>query len=145
MKAGIDNDLEDLWNPNRDYLRRALISMSKDIDLAKNLLQDTYLHARSGFTSYRGGDARAWLAAIAKNVFYEHTRKRSTRSEIPLETDPLGSLPAQNGSTNHLINIQLRQAVSELNPTFRIPLILKHYGGFTYEEIGRRLNCPTKQ
>ena len=34
----------------------------------EDLMQEAYLRAYAGFGSYRGGNARAWLAAICLNV-----------------------------------------------------------------------------
>lgn len=138
----LGNALQRMWEPNRESLRRLLISLTRDIDLADDLLQETYLHARSGLPSYRGGDARAWLAAIAKNAFYAHARRSSTRLETALLPDEEVGAEANTGSTSYLSLLELRQAVSDLSPTLRTALIMKHYGGFTYLEIAERLGCP---
>ena len=142
LERGIDGLLEQIWEPNRDYLRRFLIGLSRDIDLADDLLQETYLHARAGVNDYRGGEARAWLAAIARNTFYAHARRPSTRTEVPLDFEPGTDNSASNGSSLHLDCIQLREAISNLSPALRSTLIMKHYGGFTYQEIAQRQGCP---
>lgn len=138
----LGNALQRMWEPNRESLRRLLISLTRDIDLADDLLQETYLHAASGLPNYRGGDARAWLAAIAKNAFYAHARRSSTRLETSLLPDDEVGAEASTGSTSYLTLLELRQAVSDLSPTLRTALIMKHYGGFTYLEIAERLGCP---
>lgn len=138
----LGNALQRMWEPNLESIRRLLISLTRDIDLADDLLQETYLHARSGLESYRGGDARAWLAAIAKNAFYAHARRSSTRLETSLLPDDELGTDASTGSTGYLALLELRQAVSDLSPTLRTALIMKHYGGFTYLEIAERLGCP---
>lgn len=140
--AGMDQLLERVWEPNRDYLRRFLISLTRDIDLAEDLLQETYLDARAGMPGYRSGDARAWLAAIARNAFYAHARQRSVRMEVVGDVDLHAQASQPNGSPDHLAAMHLRKAVSELTSTLRMPLLMKHYGGFTYEEISERLGCP---
>ena len=137
-----DNGLDQLWEPNREHVRRLLISLARDLDLAEDLVQETYLDALSGVSGYRGGDARAWLAAIARNAFYAYARRRSVRMEIPGEVDERGHSQSRNGSTEHLNAIELRQAISQLSPILRTALILKHYGGFSYEEISERVGCP---
>ena len=138
----LGNALQRMWEPNRESLRRLLISLTRDIDLADDLLQETYLRARSGLSTYSGGDARAWLAAIAKNAFYAHARRSSTRLETSLLPDDELGAEASTGSASYLAILELRQAVSDLSPTLRTALIMKHYGGFTYSEIAERLGCP---
>jgi RNA polymerase sigma-70 factor (ECF subfamily) len=142
LMPGTDSGVEQLWEPNREHVRRLLISLTRDLDLAEDLMQETYLDARSGLAGYRGGDARAWLAAIARNAFYAYARRRSVRMEMPGEVDDSADSRSRNGSTEHLTAIALRQAISELTSTVRMPLLMKHYGGFTYEEIGQKLGCP---
>lgn len=137
-----DNGLDQLWEPNREHVRRLLISLARDLDLAEDLAQETYLDARSGLGGYRGGDARAWLSAIARNAFYAHARRQSVRMEIPGEVDERAPSQSRNGSGEHLAAIELRKAISELSPILRTALILKHYGGFSYEEISERVGCP---
>jgi DNA-directed RNA polymerase specialized sigma24 family protein len=48
-----------LWEAQRDYRKRLLISLTRDLDLAEDLMSDTYLLAHSGWDGFRGGDARA--------------------------------------------------------------------------------------
>jgi RNA polymerase sigma-70 factor (ECF subfamily) len=134
----MDHSLETMWDSHRDYLRRVLIGLSKEIDLAEDLLQETYLNARSGFDGFRGGDGRAWLAAIARNAFNSHIRQTYLKREIPLETD----LSADNGFADSSVILDLRRAISKLSPTFRTALLMKHYGGFSYAEIGDYMDCP---
>jgi len=46
--------LEQLWAPHRAHLRRLLISLAGDLDLAEDLPQDTCLRALQAFPGYRG-------------------------------------------------------------------------------------------
>ena len=134
--------IERIWESNKDYLRRLLIALSRDIDLADDLLQETYLRARAGISGYRGGDTRSWLSAIARNAFYAHLRRRYVHAEVPLKADSEGSEEAPGGLHDHLAVIELRRAVEGLAPMFRTALIMKHYGGFSYSEIAEHLGCP---
>lgn len=132
--------LEEMWHEHRDFLKRLLISLSHDIDLADDLLQETYLRAQVGIAGYRGGDARAWLATIAKNAFYAHARLKRSKIELPLDADC--SEVICTTESDHLLALQVREAVSHLNPILRKALVMKHCGGFTYNEIAKSLGCP---
>ena len=137
----METPFEQIWENHREYVRRILISLTRDIDLADDVLQETYLRASDGFGGYRGGDAKAWLAAIAKNAFYAHARRKYFGSEVALDSDT----PAKTdllGSSRHIALISLRQAIADLPEALRQALLMKHYGGFTYSEIARRLDCP---
>ena len=45
----------------------------------EDLVQETYLWAYAAFGSYRGGNARAWLAAICLNAARSQARRRRRR------------------------------------------------------------------
>jgi RNA polymerase sigma-70 factor (ECF subfamily) len=133
--------LEAMWRSHRDAVWRTLASLARSIDLADDLLQETYLRARAGISRYRGGDSRAWLTAIARNVYHGHMRQRFRRAEIPLD-----SCRSADGSPDLAYDrhdlLAIRQALAMLAPALRTALIMKHYAGFTYEEIARHQRCP---
>jgi DNA-directed RNA polymerase specialized sigma24 family protein len=80
--------LDEMWESHRESVRRLLIGLGRDLDLADDLLQETYLRARAGIPSHRDGASRAWLTAIAGNVLHSHARQRRVRPEVPLHNLP---------------------------------------------------------
>ena len=133
--------LDDIWESNRGSIRRLLLRLAGDAELADDLLQETYLRASGGISGCRSEDPRAWLAAIARNVFYAHRRQRSSRSECPLERDVGDELGA--GMTDEVLTkLDLHNEIACLPRPFRAPLIMKYFDGLTYAEIASRLNCP---
>ena len=133
-----DDLLEEIWRSYRDFLRRMLISLARDIDLADDLLQETYLKGRAGIAGFQGGDARAWLAAIAKNAYFSHKRRRYVRYEILPDED----FDVAAHDPDPLSLIEIRQAIAKLPQNLRTALVMKHYGGYTYQEISERMGCP---
>ena len=131
-----------MWESHKDYVKRVLVGLTHDIDLADDLTQETYLRARNGISAYRGGDARAWLAAIARNVFYQHARRKYTQLERPYDT--YAELVASHAKESYEdeLQIDLRETLASLDPVLRTTLVMKYYGGFTYKEISERLGCP---
>lgn len=132
--------LDDIWSLHRDYLRRILIGMTRDIDLADDLLQETYLRARTKYHTYRGGDICAWLATIARRIAITHQRRYLHRHDILLEEGCVGS-DAWPGSIGHLTSISLHDTITSLSPSMRSALLLRHYGGLSYAEIAEELSC----
>ena len=133
-----DTLLEGMWEVHRDFLRRMLIGLTRDIDLADDLLQETYLKGRAGIAGFQGGDMRAWLAAIAKNAFFSHKRRRYVRYEILPDED----FDVAAHDPDQLSLIEIRQAIAKLPQNLRTALVMKHYGGYTYHEISERMGCP---
>ncbi len=126
------------WESHRESLKRLLISLTRDLDQAEDLLQETYLRACRGWGAYRGGDLAAWLGAIARNVFYSHCRRRYLRAEVPLDAREEWAAPTDD---EHL-RLDLRTAIADLSPLLRDALVMRHYGGFSYQEIAERQRCP---
>ncbi|MHB9108346.1 MAG: sigma-70 family RNA polymerase sigma factor [Armatimonadota bacterium] len=126
-----------LWESHRTTLKRLLIAWSRDLDLADDLLQETYLRAHAGFAGYRGGDGRAWLAAIARNVFYTHLRR--------CRDVPYAELPeegTQDDAADRVDRLAIRQAVEGLPPDLKAAILLRHYGDLTYQQIAECCGCP---
>lgn len=135
----VENILDEMWASHRDFLRRLLIGLTHDMDLTDDLLQETYLRARKGVDGYRGGDARAWLGTIARNAFYSDIRRRYVRNEVPLDAERVA---ADDLVVDPILLADLRRATSDLSPILRTALVMRHYGGYSYEEIAGRLGCP---
>jgi RNA polymerase sigma factor (sigma-70 family) len=65
--------------------------LSRDADVAQDIVQDAFLRAHRGFDGYRGGDARAWLFQIVRNCYHawlsERWRKSRLSGELRNEAD----------------------------------------------------------
>ena len=142
-QTGRDNRkrLERIWASDREHVRRMLIGLARDIDLADDLLQETYLKALNGMSSYRGDNDRAWLATIARNLFLCHIRRHYVHAEIA-SNDEVHTVNCWSvGTPDHLDLIRIREAISGLGPDLRTALLMKHYCGFTYNEIADNAHC----
>ena len=142
-QTGRDNRkrLERIWASDREHVRRMLIGLTRDIDLADDLLQETYLKALNGMPSYRGDNDRAWLSTIARNLFFSHTRRHYVHAEITGGDEAHAVSCSSAGTPDHLELIRIRQALSGLGPDLKTALLMKHYCGFTYNEIADNTRC----
>lgn len=131
-----------IWAAEGQYVRRMLIGLARDLDLADDLLQETYLKASHGITSYRGDNDRSWLSTIARNTYLSHVRRRYVISEQRQEEQSELAGESTVGCIDHLELIQVRDAVSCLDPNLRTALLMKHYCGFSYEEIAEQTGSP---
>lgn len=48
----------------------------------------------------------------------------------------------ESGNDNSINKIILADALSKLNETFRIPLLMSEYENYSYEEISKKLDLP---
>jgi len=55
----------------------------KEVDLAKDLVQDTFLAALEGYDAFDGkADVKTWLVAILKNKVFNHYRKNKQKTTL---------------------------------------------------------------
>jgi RNA polymerase sigma-70 factor (ECF subfamily) len=120
----------------------------------EDLVQETYLRAYAAFGSYRGGNMRAWLAAICLNAARSQARRRKRRPrEVPAQA-LLDALPLARGSAGEwapdvadLVIAGLdAQAVSRclalLPEPQRVCIVLMDVAGYTAREAAEALECP---
>jgi RNA polymerase sigma-70 factor, ECF subfamily len=70
--------------PHLDVVYQVARQAVRDGQDPEDLVQETYLRAYAAFSGYRGGNVRAWLAAICLNVARSEARRRRRRPwEVP--------------------------------------------------------------
>jgi RNA polymerase sigma-70 factor (ECF subfamily) len=140
----------------RRYQRRLTAFLSQlvgDIELARELSQEAFVRAWSALARF---DPRyrfsTWLFRIAHNLGIDQLRRRRlqttplyrTDSEgdevevvVPdLDKDPLGHLE------NRALASELRQIIDGLRPEYRELVLLRHFGGLSYQEIADFTEMP---
>jgi RNA polymerase sigma-70 factor (ECF subfamily) len=128
-------DFDERFAQVRDKLQR-ICSGLVGPELAQDIVQDTYLRARSRFHQLREADAfDSWLVRIAVTQCYNATRRRR-RSTVISENDPGGSSPSPHR------DVGLRELVAALPPKERT-LVVLHYGyGYRVDEIATMVGVP---
>src|SRR3954463_13656351 len=77
-----------LMLPHLDAAYTLARYLTRDEDVAQDLVQDAFVRALRGFGNYRGENARAWLLAIVRNLFLSSATARSSDRTVSLEADP---------------------------------------------------------
>ena len=120
----------------------------------EDLVQETYLRAYASFGSFRGGNARAWLAAICLNAARSQARQRRRRPwEVPAVAmlDALLAARADGGeATADVADVVMAgldaEAVSrclaQLPEPQRVCIVLVDAAGYTAREAAEALGCP---
>lgn len=101
-----EQDVRAWFEAESPAVRRHLLALCRDPQLAEDLTQETFLEALSSLRGYRGGNARAYLLGIARHDYAGHLRREARRRDAearggappPQETAPFaqgqGLLPA---------------------------------------------------
>jgi len=112
---------------------------------AEDVVQEAYLRAFKFWSSFRGGDSRAWLLAIVRNTCFSWLQQ-NRKPSLELVEDMTGlKSESANPETLLLKNIdveRLRHAVAELPLEFREAIVLRELEGYSYKEISAITSAP---
>jgi RNA polymerase sigma-70 factor (ECF subfamily) len=124
-----------------------------DDAVAEEIAQDTFVAAYRGMDRFRG-DAKVstWLYSIAVNRCknrIEHDKRRAKDRHDSIDADPEGVRelksdgPRTDSRTNRAEAIRLLQgALNDLEPPFRIAVVLRDIQELAYGEIADLLGLP---
>ncbi len=140
----------------RRYQRRLTAFLSQlvgDIELARELSQEAFVRAWSALERFNPKYRfSTWLFRIAHNLGIDQLRRRrlqttplyrtdSEGDEVEVvvpdrDKDPLGHLQ------NRALASELREVIDGLRPEYRELVLLRHFGGLSYQEIADFTEMP---
>jgi RNA polymerase sigma-70 factor (ECF subfamily) len=154
-------EFEKLALEHLDAVYRMAYHLARKPDEAEEIVQEVYLRAMRPKTIERfqdtaadgtGGGMRAWLFAIAHNVFYSRIKKQSRapiavegfHSEESSETPPDEPPPQWDGERLDWEQVDgtLKDAIADLKPEYREVLLMWGVEGLKYREIATILEVP---
>jgi RNA polymerase sigma factor (sigma-70 family) len=114
---------------------------------AEDVVQEAYLRAFRFFGGYRGGDCRAWLLAIVRNVYYtwaqrHHARELATVADDAIESIESPSLSPEARLLQTADRQRLRQALEQLPLEYREVIVLRELEELSYKEIAEIAGVP---
>ena len=125
-------------------LARWMVRNERD---AQDVAQEAYLRAFRFFPGFRGGDARAWLLKIVRNICYTWLHVNRPLQDAA-EFDENSSSPDSDAPNPEEIVLQndsgnlVRKALEMLAPNSREVLILRELEGMSYKEIAEITGMP---
>jgi RNA polymerase sigma-70 factor, ECF subfamily len=125
-----------LFKENYNFLVKYLMKITMNPDTAEELAQETMVKCVQKINLYNGKSKfLSWLIAIATNTYIDQCRKKKREKNWIDQEEIVRKLKWQIESRNEEWNDALT-ALGKLSEDVRIPIILKHYYGYSYEEIG---------
>jgi RNA polymerase sigma-70 factor (ECF subfamily) len=109
-----------------DDVYRFLVYLTKDVNIADDLTQETFSKALNGWSRFdeRRGSARTWLCQIARSTALDHFRaeqRRRKREEAYAATEPVGD----DRDPFAALSPPLRSALRELSAADREVIALR--------------------
>jgi RNA polymerase sigma-70 factor, ECF subfamily len=142
--------------PLLSSLYGAALRMTRNPADAEDLVQETYLRAFRGFTTFQEGtNLKAWLYRILTNSFINTYRKKQRQPQTvdgpdDIEDwylyDRLGGrnveASAEQEVLDRLPDDDVKRALESLPENFRVPVLLADVEGFSYKEIADIMDTP---
>lgn len=130
--------------PSAYNLARWLTRNDHDAD---DVVQEAFLRAYRFFTSFRGGDPRAWLLAIVRNACWSWLRVNRPR-EVSVRLEEMDEAPDSLAASveEELVRRadaeRLREAIASLPAEFREVLVLREFEELSYRAIAEVSGIP---
>jgi RNA polymerase sigma-70 factor, ECF subfamily len=142
-KRGSREALAQLLHANYEIVFKYLIKFTLNVGMAEDLAQETMVRAIEKLNLYLPERSKfsTWLITIAQNLYIDHLRKRKREQrqideEITSESLEL-IFHEQDDTWKSILD-----ALAELPEEIRLPILLKHYYGYSLEEISKRMSIP---
>lgn len=135
-KKGNQRALATLFQQNYSFLVKYLIKVTMNKATAEDLAQETMAKCIEKINLYDGKSKfSSWLISIATNLYIDQLRKNKREKNWQQQEQGIRNLKWQLESRSEEWNDAL-SALGKLNDDVRIPIVLKHYYGYSYDEIG---------
>ena len=140
--------------PYRDQLFKSALRMTRSVDDAEDLVQETYLKAFRSYDSFsEGTNLKAWLFRIMKNTFINiYRRKKVQPYQVNLDDVREGlestlseRIPVGNPEEKYLsteMDNEVRQAILSMPHDYKMVVLLTDLAGFSYKEAAEILEIP---
>ena len=132
---------------NTDYLKPFAMTLTKDTESAKDLLQETLYRALANKEKYNAGtNIKAWMYTIMRNIFINNYRRIAKQNTV-FDNTPNNFLldynqfTTLNAAETNLSVKDIQSAVHHLPEIFRNPFQL-YIEGYKYHEIAAILSEP---
>ncbi len=138
-KKGDKRALAVLFKQNYPFLVKYLIKAAMDKDLAEELAQETMAKSLEKIHLYNGQSKfSSWLISIATHLYIDHLRRKKRERDWQGQEQSWRKLKWQMESRNEEWNDALA-ALGKLKDDIRVAIVLKHYYGYSYDEIGNMM------
>ena len=142
-KKGNQEALAQLLYANYEFLYKFLIKLTFNTSIAEDISQETMVRAIEKFHMYNPDKSKfsTWLIAIGQNIYMDYLRKSKRQSlyisDESIDNSELNDNP-ENDDRWHIALDALKRISEEV----RIPIVLKHYYGYSLEEISDIMSIP---
>ncbi|MEK3918908.1 RNA polymerase sigma factor SigY [Paenibacillus sp. FSL K6-2393] len=142
--SGDDSALAALLQRHYTFVYKYLVKVTMDANLAEETVQDTMIRCMGNIHRYDGTSAfSSWMITIATRIYIDKTRrKKREQNWLALIRDQAVRRFRWQLETRNEEWTDVMDAMTRLTPEHRVAVLLKHYYGYGYDEIGEMLGIP---
>ena len=140
-------EFDQLLLNNTEFLKPFAVTLTRDNEVAKDLMQETMFRALANKEKYNTGtNIKAWLYTIMRNIFINNYRRKAKQQTI-FDNTPndflldYNQVTAVNKAEGSLTVKDILAAIHGLPHIFRDPFML-YFEGYKYHEIAAMLSEP---
>jgi RNA polymerase sigma-70 factor (ECF subfamily) len=145
-QSGDTGTFEELAMPHFARLFNFACWLTQDRSTAEELVQETYMKALKGFSSFQQGtNFRAWMYRILRNTFL--TTRAGLKASVSLDDEDGPPEPGTEETPESVLIAQveretIQSALEELPVKFREIVLLCDLEEMSYQEIAQTLGIP---
>ncbi len=124
-----------------DGLYRYLLKQIRDVELAKDLVQESFMKLWEKRNELKFDKSKSYLFTIAHHAMIDHLRKNKKMIYAEIGENDAGSNEKNYSDLNEVLN----QAVDKLPESQKTVILLRDYEGYSYKEISQITGLSEQQ
>lgn len=134
-----------LFEAYKDRVFSIAVYSIGDRSLADDVTQQIFLKLFTAIGQFRGeSEFTTWLYRLVVNACLDERRRRKRLvawGETVAMRNPREKKPQEEQYARQEITEAVRDAIGQLKPKFRLPILLKYIEGLSYDEIASVMGC----
>ena len=128
---------------NYELVYKYMVKFTLNRNIAEDLVQETMLRAIEKFQKYDPAKSKfsTWLVAMAQNIFIDNIRKKKREQKYITEDLPKADLFESTHEHDDSFD-RVLDVLAGLSEDIRSTIVLKHYYGYSLEEISKIMSIP---
>lgn len=143
VKNGSKKSFEQLVQRHEKFLLKTVVRMTRDLDAAEDVVQDTFIKAYKRLNLFEGrASFRSWLYQIALNTARNRFRKHS-RETVGIDNLDV-AVDGEVESRMIALDVRgiLQKEIALLPDRQRTALSLRIFDDLSFKEIAEIMHCP---
>ncbi|MCM3584778.1 RNA polymerase sigma factor SigY [Mesobacillus maritimus] len=141
-RTGDQDAFTQLFQRYYSFLYKYLLKLTLDEEVSADLAQDTMLKCYTNLASFKGeGKFSTWMISISTRLYMDLLRKQKREKNwLNQLKRTLSRQLSWQANTKGMEWSDVFTDFNQLEDDVRVPILLHHYYGYSYDEIGQIMN-----